>query len=77
LYFLDVEPLKPTAVILVVEQAIETSDVKATKTTLSYTFAHNIFEHAREIALRQTCKSLGIELVGQHSAQDMRRMPTS
>jgi hypothetical protein len=47
LYFLDVEPLKPTAAVnLVVEQAIETSDVKATKTTLSYSFAHSIFAHA-------------------------------
>jgi hypothetical protein len=71
LYFLDVEPLKPaTAVTLVVEQAIENSDVKATKTTLSYTFAHNIFAHASEIALRKTCKSLGIELVGQHEVCD-------
>jgi hypothetical protein len=32
LYFLDVEPLKPTPVILVAEQEIETSDVNATKT---------------------------------------------
>jgi hypothetical protein len=67
LYFLDLEPLKPTAAVsLVVGQAIETSDVKAIETTPSYTFAHNTFACASDFAPRRTCKSLVIELVGPH-----------
>jgi hypothetical protein len=61
LYFLDLEPLKVVkAVNLVVEQAIETSDGKATKTALSYTFAQTLFTHASEITLMLMCKSLAL-----------------
>lgn len=42
LYFLDIEPLQPTAASLVAVQEIETGDAKVTKTTLSYTFAHSL-----------------------------------
>jgi hypothetical protein len=57
LYFLDIEPPQATtAVGLVVGQEVETGDAKVTKTTLSYMFAHDIFAHASEVALRRTCK---------------------